>query len=164
MNGLKRGVPDFTRMRRALLAGLLGLGIVALCSGAALAQGTYGTQIGPIGFIDSATDDGGGRIRVSWSLQAEPPEGYRFSRSQPDKVCARWSVVENGVRGSSTETCFTGEASNQSDLLIDTGIGGDGPTTVYSVLLLTYYNGNLMLPLLEDRSIQRVEVTLNAPS
>ncbi|MDE0002395.1 MAG: hypothetical protein OXQ29_06850 [Rhodospirillaceae bacterium] len=161
MNGLKRGVPDFTRMRRTLLAGLLGLGLVVLCSGAALAQGTYGTTIGPKGFIDSATDDGGGRIRVSWSLESEPPAGYRFQRSQPDKVCVNWRVVENGVKGPSTETCFTSEVSSQSDLVVDTGIGADGPATVYSLMLFSYYSGALMLPKQEDGTFQRVEVTLN---
>ncbi|MDE0002397.1 MAG: hypothetical protein OXQ29_06860 [Rhodospirillaceae bacterium] len=161
MNGSKRGVSDFARTRRALLAGLLGLGLVVLCSGAALAGGT---RLGPKGFIDSATDDGGGRIRIAWSLQAEPPEGYRFARSQPTKVCVGWHVVENGVGGPRTTTCFTSEVSSQADLLIDTGIGGDGPATVFSVILGSYYDSTLMLPQQEDGTLQVVEVTLNASS
>ncbi|MDE0005662.1 MAG: hypothetical protein OXQ29_23470 [Rhodospirillaceae bacterium] len=158
MNGLKRGVSDFARMRRALLAGLLGLGLVVLCPGEALAVASLA---GPQVVIDSITDDGGGRIRVSWSLESEPPEGHRFSNSQPDKVCVAWSVVENGVRGKGTETCFTSEISSQSDLVVDTGIGGDGPTTVFSVTVYSYYGHNAYLPR-ENGAIRRTQVTLNA--
>ncbi|MCY4382609.1 MAG: hypothetical protein OXE44_05600, partial [Nitrospinae bacterium] len=72
MNGWKQGVSNFAKTRRALLAGLLGLGLAVLWSGVVFAVGTV-PQTGPHAYIDSATDDGGGKIRISWSLQSEPP-------------------------------------------------------------------------------------------
>ena len=38
MNGWKQGISNFATTRRALLAGLLGLGLVILCSGVVLGQ------------------------------------------------------------------------------------------------------------------------------
>ncbi|MDE0002398.1 MAG: hypothetical protein OXQ29_06865 [Rhodospirillaceae bacterium] len=160
MDGFEQGVPYFARTRRALLASLLALGLVAVWAGVVFAQGS---QSGPQAYVDSATDDGGGRIRIAWSLEAKPPEGYYFSHSLPGKVCVDWRVVESGVRGPSTETCFTSEISNQSDLVVDTGIGADGPTTVFSVMLVPYYV-NIPLWPHDDGVMRRTEVTLNASS
>ncbi len=114
--------------------------------------------LGPQAYIDSATDDGGGKIRVSWSLQSKP-EGHTFRNDVPGKVCVYWAVVEDGERKTGTNTCFTSETSNQDDLLVDTGIGGDGSKTVYALLLTPYYNG---LPVWAEDTSQRTEVTLNA--
>ena len=161
MNGWKQGVSNFAKTRRALLAGLLGLGLAVLWSGVVFAVGT-GTQTGPQAYIDSATDDGGGKIRVSWSLQSEPPPNTTFKYTQPGKACVDWAVVEDGVRKTSTRTCFTSEAANQDDLVVDTGIGGDGSKTVYSLLLIPYYNGILMWPRDENGNTVTTEVTLNA--
>ncbi|MDE0005660.1 MAG: hypothetical protein OXQ29_23460 [Rhodospirillaceae bacterium] len=150
-------------MRRALFAGLLGLALVVLCSGVALARTT---KNGPHAYVDSATDDGGGRIRIAWSLQAESAD-LTFLSSTPEKVCVGWKVVENGVtKGSVTETCFTSEASSQSDLVVDTGIGGDGPTTVFSVTLVpyyrTYYGSTPLFPVNDEGVWRWTQVTLNA--
>ncbi|MDE0005661.1 MAG: hypothetical protein OXQ29_23465 [Rhodospirillaceae bacterium] len=159
MNGLKRGVPDFARTRRALLAGLLGLGLVVLCSGVALTQTVVN---GPHAYVDSATDGGGGRIRIAWSLEAESAD-LTFVSSLPEKVCVTWWAVENGVRkGSAKDTCFTSEVSSQSDLVVDTGIGGDGPTTVFLVTLVPYYESAPMYPTDDEGVWRRTEVTLNA--
>ena len=141
MNRLILGIPDFAKMRRALLASVLGLGLVALWPSVAFGKGV---TAGPEALLDSATDDGDGRIRVSWSL-SEAPEDIEFLNDHPDKVCVSWAVVENGERGSGTETCFTSEASSEADLVVDTGIGGE-TSAEYAVLLLTYYNGLRMTP------------------
>ncbi len=71
-------------------------------------------------------------------------------------------MVEDGVRKTSTRTCFTSEAANQDDLVVDTGIGGDGSKTVYSLLLIPYYNDILMWPRDENGNTVTTEVTLNA--
>ena len=155
----RKGVPALAKMRRALLAGLLGLALAALCSNAALAV-TW--QIGPEATIDSATDDGGGKIRISWSLEATPQAGYAFSNTTPSKVCVTWEKMENGEPVESTDTCFTSEVSNQDDLLIDTGIGGDGPTTEYRLMLVPYYGSIPLRSQNEDGSWTRTNVTLNA--
>ncbi len=159
MNGWKQVVSDLAKTRRALLAGLLGLGLVILWSGAVFAAGT-GYQAGPHAIIDSATDDGGGKIRVSWSLESEP-EGVKFENDLPGKVCVYWAVVTDGVSGADTSTCFTSEISSQEDLVVDTGIGGDGAKTVYSLMLVPYYDNFPFWPLV-DGVLQRTEVTLNA--
>ena len=101
MNGWKQVVSDLAKTRRALLAGLLGLGLVILWSGAVFAAGT-GYQAGPHAIIDSATDDGGGKIRVSWSLESEP-DGVEFHNDLPGKVCVYWAVVTDGVSGGGYE-------------------------------------------------------------
>lgn len=139
-----RRVPYPAAMRRELLAGVLGLGLAALWWGAAAAQ-TWVSQAGPQVEVRSVTDDGGGRIRISWSLEAAAPD-VRFRNSHPQKVCVWWGAVENGTPGPVSETCFTGEASSQADLLIDTGIGGDGPTAVYAAFTVPYYNNIPMRP------------------
>ncbi|MDE0005667.1 MAG: hypothetical protein OXQ29_23495 [Rhodospirillaceae bacterium] len=159
MKRAKRGISNFARTRQALLACFLGLGFAALWPGVALA--TFSSQVGPQGIVDSATDDGGGRIRISWSLESEPPEGYRFSYTTPTKVCVHWGVMENGEVRSPTRTCFTSEASNQSDLVVDTGIGADGPTTVFGVILVPYYWNNPMWPEKDGIRVS-TNVTLNA--
>ncbi len=158
MNGWKQGISNFATTRRALLAGLLGLGLVILCSGVVLGQTD---QRGPHAYVDSATDDGGGKIRVSWSLESEP-EGVTFRKDLPEKVCVYWAVVEDGVTKPGTLTCFTSEAANQDDLVVDTGIGGDGSKTVYSVLVAPYYDGTPMWPKNDDETMRWTEVTLNA--
>ena len=158
MNGWKQGISDFAKTRRALRAGLLGLGLVILCSGVVLGQSL---RRGPQANIDSATDDGGGKIRVSWSLQSET-EGVKFANDLPEKVCVIWAVVTDGVKGADTSTCFTSEAANQDDLVVDTGIGGDGAKTVYSLILLPYYNGFPLFARDENGNAQTTEVTLNA--
>ncbi len=158
MNGWKQGISNFATTRRALRAGLLGLGLVILCSGVVLGQTV---RRGPQANTDSATDDGGGKIRVSWSLQSEP-EGVKFANDLPEKVCVIWAVVTDGVKGADKSTCFTSEAANQDDLVVDTGIGGDGPTTVYSVSVAPYYNGLPIWPANDDGTWRRTEVTLNA--
>ncbi len=161
MSKWKQGVSKFAKTRRALLAGLLGLGLVILWSGVVFATGTVG-QLGPHAYVDSATDDGGGNIRVSWSLQSEPPANTTFANDLPEKACVDWAVVEDGVRKAGTTTCFTSEAANQDDLVVDTGIGGDGAKTVYSLILLPYYNGFPLFSRDENGNAQTTEVTLNA--
>ena len=71
-------------------------------------------------------------------------------------------MVEDGVRKAGTTTCFTSEAANQDDLVVDTGIGGNGSKTVYSLILIPYYNGFVMLPRDENGNTPTTEVTLNA--
>ncbi len=159
MNGWKQVVSDLAKTRRALLAGLLGLGLAVLWSGVVFAINT--AVIGPHAYIDSATDDGGGKIRVSWSLQSEPPANTTFSNDLPGKACVDWAVVEDGVRKAGTTTCFTSEAANQDDLVVDTGIGEDDPKTVYSLVLIPYYQSVPLYPL-EDGVLRTTEVTLNA--
>ena len=158
MNGWKQVVSDLAKTRRALLAGFLGLGLAVLWSGVVLGQTV---QRGPQAYVDSATDDGGGKIRISWSLQSEP-EGVKFENDLPEKVCVIWALVTDGVVVADTSTCFTSEAANQDDLVVDTGIGGDGPKTVYSVILVPHYNGLPLWPLDENGNSRRTEVTLNA--
>ena len=158
MNGWKQVVSDLAKTRRALLAGLLGLGLAVLWSGVVLGQTV---QTGPQAYVDSATDDGGGKIRVSWSLQSEP-EGVKFATDLPEKVCVIWALVTDGVVGADTSTCFTSEAASQDDLVVDTGIGGDGPTTVYSVSVAPYYDGSPMWPVNDDKTWRWTKVTLNA--
>ncbi len=160
MNRWKQVVSDLAKTRRALLAGLLGLGLAVLWSGAVFANESKLRQVGPHAYVDSATDDGGGKISVTWSLESEP-EGVAFDNDLPGKVCVRWAVVTDGVFGSFTSTCFTSEVSGQDDLVVDTGIGGDGPKTVYSVALVPYYHGLPLWPQ-EDGVWRRTEVTLNA--
>ena len=157
MNGWKQAVSALAKTRRALLAGLLGLGLAVLSPGVVFAAAT---QIGPHANVDSATDDGVGKIRISWSLQSEPPAGYYFTNDLPGKVCVNWAVVKDGVFGSFTSTCFTSEVSSQEDLVVDTGIGVDGPETVFSVSVIPYYGGIPFWPLV-DGVWQRTEVTLN---
>ena len=123
------------------------------CSGVVLGQTD---RRGPQAYVDSATDDGGGKIRVSWSLQSEP-EGVKFANDLPEKVCVIWAVVTDGVVGADKSTCFTSEAANQDDLVVDTGIGGDGPKTVYSVSVAPYYNGLPMWPVNDDKTWRRTE-------
>ena len=137
MNRLMPGIPDFAKVRRALLASLLGLGLVALCPSVVVGKTR---MVGPSAVLDSATDDGDGKIRVSWSLQ-EAPADHVYANPHPEKVCVRWAEVENGERGSTTDTCFISEASTEADLVVDTGIGGDGPSAVYAVKMLAYYYG-----------------------
>ncbi len=161
MNGWKQGVSNFAKTRRALLAGLLGLGLAVLWSGVVFAVGTV-PQTGPHAYIDSATDDGGGKIRISWSLQSEPPPNRTFTYTQPTKACVEWAVVEDGVRKTGTWTCFTSEAASQDDLVVDTGIGGDGSKTVYSLILIPYYGVFPMWPKDENGNTVTTEVTLNA--
>ena len=158
MNGWKQVVSDLAKTRRALLAGLLGLGLAVLCPGVVFA--TTGV-VGPEAYVDSATDDGGGKIRVSWSLESEP-EGVSFNFKLPGKVCVNWAVVEDGVRKTGKWTCFTSEVASQDDLVVDTGIGGDGPETVYSLILVPYYLGIPSLPKDENENLLMTEVTLNA--
>lgn len=160
MNRTKWGTSNFARTRRALLACFLGLGIAALWSGAA--QGWTVYILGRSGFINSATDDGGGRIRVSWYLKPPAPN-TEYAKEYPDKVCVSWRVVTNGKMEAQayTDTCFTSETPTQSDLVVDTGIGADGPNTVYSLVLLSYYNNKVLYPV-NDGAVQRVQVTLNA--
>ncbi len=155
MNCWKQAVSDLAKTRRALLAGLLGLGLAVLCPGVVFA--TTGV-VGPEAYVDSATDDGGGKISVTWSLQSEPPPNHTFTNDLPGKVCVYWAEVENGVRKYGTNTCFTDEASNQDDLVVDTGIGGDGAKTVYSLTIIPYYNGVPLFPAKREWT----EVTLNA--
>ena len=157
MNGLGLGIPDLAKMRQALLAGFLGLGLAAPCSDAALALASLA---GPHATIDSATDDDGGRIRISWSLETTPPEGHFFTSTTPGKVCVIWAASEDGEYGPSTETCFTSEISSLADLVVDTGLGEDGPTTTYQVMLVPYYAGSPLWPQ-EDGVWRLEEVTLN---
>ena len=82
MNSWKQVVSDLAKTRRVLLAGLLGLGLAVLWSGVVFATTE---QAGPRAIIDSATDDGGGKIRISWSLQSEP-EDVTFKKDLPEKV------------------------------------------------------------------------------
>ena len=159
MNSWKQVVSNFAKTRRALLAGLLGLGLAVLWSGVVFATST--AAIGPQAYIDSATDDGGGKIRITWSIESEPPSGYTYDYNKPDKACVSWAVVTDGVSGSFTSTCFTSEAANQDDLVVDTGIGGDGSKTVYSLILIPYYQSLPLYPL-EDGVLRTTEVTLNA--
>ncbi|MCY4382371.1 MAG: hypothetical protein OXE44_04400 [Nitrospinae bacterium] len=161
MSRWKQGVSNFAKTRRALLAGLLGLGLAVLWSGVVFANTGNTEQMGPHAIIDSATDDGGGKIRVSWSLESEP-ENVTFKKDLPEKVCVYWAVVENGVEGSFTSTCFTSEVSSQEDLVVDTGIGGDGPKTVYSLTVIPYYYGLPLFPEDVNGSMPMTEVTLNA--
>ncbi|MDE0005666.1 MAG: hypothetical protein OXQ29_23490 [Rhodospirillaceae bacterium] len=156
MKRAKRGISNFARTRQALLACFLGLGFAMLWPGAA--QGWTQYLRGPAALINSATDDGGGRIRVSWSLEPVPANSV-YDNAHPHKVCVLWGVVENGVEGSSTNTCFTSETSNQANLLVDTGIGADGARTVFYVYLFAYYND---VRVYADNERQRLEVTLNA--
>ncbi|MCY4382608.1 MAG: hypothetical protein OXE44_05595 [Nitrospinae bacterium] len=158
MNSWKQGVSNFAKTRRALLAGLLGLGLAVLWSGVVFATTIVN---GPRVIIDSATDDGGGKIRISWSLQSEP-ENVTFRKDLPEKVCVFWAVVEDGVEGSYTDTCFTSEVASQDDLVVDTGIGGDGPKTVYSLVPVPYYYGLPTFPADENGNQLTTEVTLNA--
>ena len=46
--------------------------------------------------------------------------------------------------------------------MVDTGIGGDGSKTVYSVLVAPYYDGSPMWPKNDDETMRWTEVTLNA--
>ena len=93
---------------------------------------------GPHAILDTLSDAGDGKISISWSLStARKNEVYRSAF--PDKVCAKWAIVEDGTRGDYTADCFTEGMSIQSDLEIDTGLGTNGPTTEYAVLLVTYY-------------------------
>lgn len=157
MIGLTWRIPGNGSMWWALPAGLVGLGLMVLSSGAAMGQGS---SIGPYAVLDSATDDGGGRIRISWSISAARP-GYTFINSHPDEVCVHWRTVKDGVRGSDTDTCFTDETANQTDLLVDTGIGADGPATVFEVLVRAYYDD---VPRFHpEEPYDYDEVTLNAP-
>ena len=116
---------------------------------------------GPLVIIDSATDDGGGKIRVSWSLESEP-EDVTFRKDLPEKVCVNWAVVTDGVSGSVTSTCFTSEVASQEDLVVDTGIGGDGAKTVYTLIPVPYYYGLPLYPADENGNPLTTEVTLNA--
>ena len=162
MNRWKQGVSNFAKMRRALLACVLGLCLVILWSGGVFATGKV-AQIGPLAYLGSATDAGGGRIRITWFLQSEKllPSHIFFTNTLPEKVCVTLHVVENGVKGPGTNTCFTGEVPSQSALVVDTGIGGDGPATVFSLYLTPYYEGIPLWPKVNG-VWQWTEVTLNA--
>ena len=155
MNGLVLGIPDFAKMRRTLLASVLGLGLVALWPSAAFG---FTMLLGPSAALDSATDDGGGVIRISWSLE-EVPSGSRYVEPHPSEVCVSWAEVVDGQRGALTETCFTTEVSSQADLLVDTGIGGDGPSAVYAVLLFSDYGEIRKNP--PNNDFTYTQVTLN---
>ena len=155
----KRGVRGFATMRRTSFACLLGLGLVIVWSGTSSVTGQTVLR-GPHAAVDSATDDGGGQIRVSWSLETTPPADHAYRTTTPDKVCVGWRTVANGEFGPMTHTCFTGEVSSQADLVIDTGIGGDGPTTEYELTLVPYYFGVPLYPYV-DGAWRRTRVTLN---
>ncbi len=159
MNSWKQVVSDLAKTRRVLLAGLLGLGLAVLWSGVVFATTDL---VGPQAYVDSATDDGGGKIRISWSLQSEPPPDHTFRNDAPGKVCVNWAVVTDGVSGSVTSTCFTSEVANQDDLVVDTGIGGDGSKTVYALILVPYYGFIPVYPKDEHGNARTTEVTLNA--
>ncbi len=128
---LNREEFNFDRTRRALLAGVLGLGLGAV----SVVGVTDTTSTGPVALIDSATDDGGGKIRIEWSLSEE--EGVTYTNSHPDELCVSWK--EHGSSEARTDTCFTSEISTLSDLLVDTGIAEDS-TADYDVILGTFYN------------------------
>ena len=123
---------DFGRTRRALLAGVLGL-ILGLGAASVVVA-----NIGPTALLASADDDSNGKIRIKWSLEEEDPDDSNnpFIHSLPHKVCVKWKV--DGSSEEYTDTCFTDEISNQSDLLVDTG--GNEDTVKYLVILVTYYN------------------------
>lgn len=155
MNRPERGISNFAKMRRTLLACVLGSCLAALWPGVAPAKGTV---LGPAAVLDSATDDGGGRIRISWSLEPKIPD-HSYLYTTPDKACVAWGIVKDGAYGKATLTCFTSEASSQADLVVDTGIGEDGPTTVYWVRVAAYYEDTI--PIFGDE-MKRLEVTLNS--
>ena len=89
----------------------------------------------------------------------EAPEGVKYLNSHPTKVCVDWARVVDGTRESTTEECFTSEVSAQSDLIVDTGLGADGPTTEYELLLFAYYDTNRLNPV---GGYVYTSVTLNA--
>ncbi len=146
---LNREEFNFGRMRRALLAGVLGLGLGAV----SVVGVTDTTSIGPAALLDSATDDGGGKIKIEWSL-SEEEEGVTYSYSHPDELCVGWK--EEGSSEARTDTCFTSEISTQSDLLVDTGIA-EGTTANYDVILFTLYS-NIRL---YGEALQQAVVTVS---
>lgn len=144
---------SFDKARWAVLAGALGVGLATLWP--SVASGVE-YRIGPNAEVDSASDGGEGTITVSWSLVTEAHVEYL--QPYPDEVCVEWAAVVDGERGSSTNTCFTTETSNQADLEVDTGIGGE-TRAVYAVLLHVYYNDIRIPP--PGWVYTWVEVTLN---
>ena len=104
--------------------------------------------------IISATDDGGGKVRVEWKMvwgnyQTTGPLGS----ATPERLCAYW-----GRDGAWDSRCWSG-LNNNNDLVFDTGIGSDRSvgSAVFSVLLQLYFRRNVYPPLWST-SIVSVEV------
>ena len=140
------GMFDFDTARLAVLAGALALCLAALWPNAA--QGQSGTLVYKKPIIDSATDDGGGKIRVAWSWQRLRPDETAYPYV-PETICVRW-----GIENVRNKACFTSEISTRADLVFDTNIE-EGKSAVYQVILRTNY------PYVSFFSSPAIEVTVN---
>ena len=133
MNRRFCGMFGFGAARRALPAAALALCLAALWPGAA--QGGNKATILNKAVIDSATDDGGGRIRVAWSWGPIPPV-HSASSIPPVSLCVFWGEPSPSL---SDKTCFTDELATGADLVFDTGLE-KGKSVVFEVVLRTNYS------------------------
>ena len=132
MTGFGRG-----KARRATLACVLGLVLAALWPGASAPVHAEGEgSLYNIPVIDSATDDGGGKIRIAWSW-GPIPETQQARTDSPEDICVYWDVDESSTLDN--KTCFTSELPTQADLVFDTNIDESTPSAVYRVLLRINY-------------------------
>ena len=144
MNKRFRGMFDLDKARLAIFAVAFAFCLAALWPHTAQGQNQEGVALYKKPLIDSATDDGNGRIRIAWSW--EPiPEGHHAKPDSPTSICVYW--VEGKLNNFGNKTCFTSELSPQEDLVIDTGMAEDTKSAVYDLLLqINYDHANFYCP------------------
>ena len=145
-----------TRVLRRATHGIVVSFLLIVAFSTAIAQNR---ARGPHAILDALSDAGDGKISISWSLSTAR-ENEVYVNEYPDKVCAKWAIIEDGAHGEYTTDCFTEGISTQSDLEIDTGLGANGPKSEYAVFLTTYY-GDVPLAA-RDGVLQWKSITLNA--
>ena len=137
MNKRFRGMFDLDKARLAIFAVAFAFCLAALWPHTAQGQNQEGVALYKKPLIDSATDDGNGRIRIAWSW--EPiPEGHYAVSDSPTSICVYWWLDE-----ASDKTCFTSELSTQADLVIDPGMDENTKSAVYEVMLRINYTPHI---------------------
>ena len=162
MNKRFRGTSALDTARRASLACVLGLFLLALWPNAATAQEShfYGIAV-----IQSATDDGGGKIRVSWTLKDSTVYAAKKDPGPPVKICHYWWWAED-MFAFSTEECLDFPAG-EADLVWDAETGkipGVSAFVKYGVHLAVTYADRPSMPIFGTRAENPiVDVTVNRP-
>ena len=127
----------------AVLASALVLGAAA-----ASAQDGPPTLDGYIPYVDSATDDGDGEIRISWSFHVL--DGWEVATTNhPDEILVEWQAEE---RGNSTYLSDSTSTNPANDLVVDTGIGSIASLAeeTFTVTMMARYGSKWMYGLPEE--------------
>ena len=135
MTKLKQLTLTLQRLQHSTFIGVLALCASLLVTISAFAQNWVN---GPDVVIDTLSDAGNGKIKVSWSLETLPADQTALN-DHPKKVCAKWATKVNGERGEVSEVCITSGISTQKDIEIDTDLNANAPPTIYTVALFEYY-------------------------